>query len=548
MGVVLVGFNGTRLNSSDAVAGWGNYNVGGGAPTSEPANAYQQDTPGSSVGAVGKKIVSTSARQGVDYYNATSVNYTANNYLWFAKVYVADGFNVNATWGVELAIGSGDDTSKHQYNVAGSGANNDNYLQYPAQGGYIITAIDPTIDGWAEVADSGGAFDQTNVRYYAVGAQFISGNAKSENVAMDAIDYGTGLYLLGGDGVDTDGTFVDFIAIDQDIKSNRWGVVTGSGSSLTVRGILQIGSSTAVGFTDTTSIVNFADGYHSTGSVGIKAYCSNAATTITIDSLLIGNGKNYLGITDTRPNFEVLGTTGTFNSAATLRNFREVIFTSVCEVENADIECITLTQGGAHIFNTTIKTGANASLSLIANPTLGSTTGIHDIDFIQVGEGHTMSFSTPGSYTFNNITFTGYGADTTNNAAIHVSATTGIFNFFVNGGDTPTYRTSGATVNIFNSVTVSVIVKNVAGTPIENARVLIEADTGGDLAVGTDILTGLTNASGVAENTTFNFTNNQPIKGWVRKSSGSPYYKQSIIAGTIINTGLTTTILMISDE
>jgi hypothetical protein len=93
-----------------------------------------------------------------------------------------------------------------------------------------------------------------------------------------------------------------------------------------------------------------------------------------------------------------------------------------------------------------------------------------------------------------------------------------------------------------------VIVKNVAGTPIENARVLIEADTGGDLAVGTDILTGLTNASGVAENATFNFTNNQPIKGWVRKSSGSPYYKQSIIAGTIINTGLTTTILMISDE
>ena len=79
MSVAAVVFNGTRLNSSDANTGWGNFNTGGGAPASEPANAYQQDTPGSTVGAVGNKINSTTQRQEVDY-NGTSVDYATNGY------------------------------------------------------------------------------------------------------------------------------------------------------------------------------------------------------------------------------------------------------------------------------------------------------------------------------------------------------------------------------------------------------------------------------------------------------------------------------------
>ena len=549
MSLAAVVFNGTRLNSSDSNTGWGRYNVGGGAPASEPANAYQQDTPGSTVGAVGGKVNSTVARIGIDY-NGTSVDYATNAYLWYCKVYVADGFNVNSTWGVEVNMGSADDLNKHIYNLAGTGANNDAFLTYPAQGGYIITAIDPTIDGWAETADSGGVFDQTAVVYYALGAQFITGEAKSENVAMDAIDYGTGLTVTGGRGdtADPATTFVDFLTADQDNKANRWGVVTGLGDTVNARGILTLGTTLSTDFEDTTSIVNFVDGYHGDGMVGIYASLSAATSIFQVDSLLIGVGRIYTGIADTRPDFTVGGTLGTFDCAATMRNFRNVTFTSVCDIVTASIECQLLTQASSNISFSTIRTNSVTSVACLQDPTFGTTTDLHDVEFVQAGVGHALEIAAAGTYSLTNIDFTGYGLSGADDAAIDVTETTGTVTINVTGGTTPTYKSAGATVVVNNTISVGVIVKDIDGVLIENARVLVEADTGGDLAVGTDIVTGLTDVNGEATNAGFNYTNDQPVKGWVRKSTLTPLYKQSIISGTIISTGFSTTILMISDE
>lgn len=540
-------FDGVRLNSSDANTGWGNFNSGGGAPASEPANAYQQDTPGSTVGAVGKKVNSTTARIGVDY-NGTSVNYSGNGYMWYCKVYVADGFNVNQDWGVEVAMGSADTSNFHTYNVAGLSSTNDSYTTYPAQGGYIITAIDPTIDGWAETADSGGAFDQTGVVWYAVGAQFITGEAKSENVAMDAIDYGTGLTLSGGDGGDTDGNFLDFVIEDQGDKSNRWGVVTGLGDTVNARGILTLGGTVATGFTDTTSIVNFLDGYHSDGKFGVFVGLSANTSSFTVDSLMIGAGRDYDTIADTRPDFTVAGLSGSFDSAATLRNFRNITYTEVCNVENADIECQLLTQDSANISASTIRTNALSSVACLQDPTFGTTTDLRDVEFVQTGAGHAIELALSGTYDLTDITFTGYGVDTADDAALDVTAAAGTVTINVNGGNTPTYKTAGATVVINNTVSVTVKAVLTDGTPLQDARVLLEAAAGGDLSVGTDIVTGLTNVNGEAVNAGFNYTNDQPVTGWVRKSTSAPFYKQGIISGTITSTGFVATIVMISDE
>ena len=541
-----VTFNGARLNSADSNTGWGNYNTGGGAPASEAANAYQQDTIGSSVGSVGKKVNSTTTRIGVDY-NGTNVDYTNNNYLWYCKVYVADAFDLNTTYGVEVAIGSGDQSNYHEYNVAGSGANNDAFLSYPARGGYLIIAIDPTIDGWAEVADSGGTFNQTQVSWYAVGAVFQNGFAKSENVAMDAIDYGTGLTWSGSTLIG----FKEFVDYDQNEKSVRYGVVNGSGNSMVARGILTIGDASATSFTDSTTIVTFPDGYHSAGKFGISVNLSNASSGITISNTIIGEGRIYTGITDTRPDFTVVGETGgTFTSSANLRNFRNITYNSFSTITDADIECQLLTQGGADISDTTIRTDAASGVACLQDPTFGSTTDLHDVMFMQSGSGHALELDTATTYSFTNITFDGYGADTTNNAAVFVSATSGTVTININGGDTPTYRTAGATVVINNTKTVRVIVED-ADTlaPIEGARVLLEAGSGGPLTAGTDILSGLTNASGIIEDTGFSFTSNQPVTGRVRKATlPGTLYKQGTITGTITVNGFETTILLQADE
>jgi len=61
------------------------------------------------------------------------------------------------------------------------------------------------------------------------------------------------------------------------------------------------------------------------------------------------------------------------------------------------------------------------------------------------------------------------------------------------------------------------------------------------------ILSGVTNGSGVLSSS-FNYTNNQPITGKVRRATTGAKYKTGVITGTITSSGLDTTVLLIVDE
>lgn len=111
-------------------------------------------------------------------------------------------------------------------------------------------------------------------------------------------------------------------------------------------------------------------------------------------------------------------------------------------------------------------------------------------------------------------------------------------------GSTP----NGGTITFVESVNLTVTVLDASDfSPIQNARVLMEADTGGPLASGTDILTGLTNASGQLTGT-LQYSSDQPVTGRVRKGSSAPLYKTGPIGGTITSSGLSTTVLLVGDE
>ncbi len=82
---------------------------------------------------------------------------------------------------------------------------------------------------------------------------------------------------------------------------------------------------------------------------------------------------------------------------------------------------------------------------------------------------------------------------------------------------------------------------------IQNARVYLEAAAGGDLNPGDVILNALTDADGNLTDT-FAYTNPQPVVGRVRKGTSAPYFKTGLIAGTITDEGLTTTVFLVPDE
>lgn len=475
MAVATVAFNGTRVNASDSNTNWGNWDSAGGSPAAESPIAYQNNL------AVNKKI-NSSTLGGIDYDPSSgALDMTAAaNKLWFFKGIVSDSFDLNATFGVAAGIGSANNAF-YKYNMAGSGSALSVYNNYPVQGGYLITAIDPNIAAWRDGSGTGSP-SLTAVDWFGVQASFIVGAAKAENLALDAIDIGTGLTITAGDGASDEGSFVTFVEVDQDITTNRWGVVTGGGDNVFAHGLLTIGSATATEFLDTNSVVVFPDGYHSRGLVGVYVDIQNASSIINIGSLLIGEGtRNGVDANDTRPDFEVSGTSGSFDFSGTLRNFRDVTFTSVCDVSGADIECHLLVQNSCNLSDSTVKTNALTSVACLQDPVFGTTTDLYNVDFIQTGAGHAIEIDTAGSYDFNGLTFTGYGADTTDSAAIDVTETTGTVTINVIGGDTPTYKTAGATVVIVsNPVTTKLIVQDTDGTKIQNARVLVTAGATGD--------------------------------------------------------------------
>ena len=111
-----------------------------------------------------------------------------------------------------------------------------------------------------------------------------------------------------------------------------------------------------------------------------------------------------------------------------------------------------------------------------------------------------------------------------------------------------TSTTGGGTIILKTRTTLTITVKDVIdNSTINNARVYIEADTGGDLSAGTEIMNTITNTFGIAT-TSFDYTSNQPIIGKVRHGTSSTYYKTGNITGIITSAGLTQTILLIPDE
>jgi hypothetical protein len=120
-----------------------------------------------------------------------------------------------------------------------------------------------------------------------------------------------------------------------------------------------------------------------------------------------------------------------------------------------------LVQATAHIQNSVIRTNQLTQVATLQDPTFGTTTDLHDTDFIQTGVGHAIELDTAGTYDFQDITFTGYGGtpgtnDTAssgaNDAAVYNSSG-GAITINVNGtGNEPSVRNAaGSTTTVVSN-------------------------------------------------------------------------------------------------
>ena len=105
------------------------------------------------------------------------------------------------------------------------------------------------------------------------------------------------------------------------------------------------------------------------------------------------------------------------------------------------------------------------------------------LSFTRGSSSHAIVITATGTYDFDTFTYSGYGSDATNTAAIR-NESGGAVTINVNGGDTPTVQngTGASTTLVINPVSLTINVDDDQGANLQNARVLAEASDGtGDL-------------------------------------------------------------------
>ncbi len=107
----------------------------------------------------------------------------------------------------------------------------------------------------------------------------------------------------------------------------------------------------------------------------------------------------------------------------------------------------------------------------------------------------------------------------------------------------------GGSIDLFTEVTVKITAQDVSDfSDIQNARVYMLADAGGPLTEDTVIINKtLTDVNGEVS-INFDYEDDQPVKGVIRKGTSTPRFQESEIAGTITENGLDLVILMVGDE
>lgn len=378
-----------------------------------------------------------------------------------------------------------------------------------------------------------------------------TGSVKGPNMGIDAIRYGTGIYITAGD-VSNKATFAG-AATQSDAVGNRWGVLTEIGGGFELQGRFVVGQNTS----GTATAAYFDDANVSLALVDTE----HSATDFT--QIVIDHASSTFNLTNAT--ISALGTHNpgqlVFNNASTSAALDTCVFAGLgISTLRAGVAATSCTWRAAGAIT---SNGATLDACLITNSPAAAAVIGDDLDdytdctFESDGSGHAIDLGTiaaDATMGWDNYD-SGYAATdgSTGDETIKTSVDSGK-TLTINVGSgytTPTIYNAGAgTVTVVSGqVTTTIKVVDVTdGSVIQGARVYLLADTGGPLAVDTEIFNELTDVDGEVSDTR-SLGSSQPVVGRVRKGSAATLYKTSPIAGTIDNgSGLTLTVQLIPDE
>lgn len=315
-----------------------------------------------------------------------------------------------------------------------------------AYGGWTCYPVDPAVTPDYTVGVP------TATRQWFGAAVNQLANAKG-GTNIDVMRYGRGeLKSEFGSTADGYATFTG-AAAQNDTNTNRWGLCQAIDGGFLIQGLFLLGSAT-----------NAVDHRSSNTSIIIP----NTINVISTFNLFeIRNASSRVDWTSI--SFQALGTISRGNFTVTNNatvNWIGCTFTDVGLFSLLAATIVTncifrrtdkITTGGATFSGCTIDSNRATTAMLCATP--AQATLISNTKFISDGTGYAIEITgTVANITLVGNTYSGYAATngSTGNEAIFVNIATGTINISISGGDIPTIRTAGATVNIISSNTLTI--------------------------------------------------------------------------------------------
>lgn len=540
----------TRINDSETLDNWSA--LGGGAS----GLVLEIDFKIQGNSSVSKKITGAGTVKGMwyDIGDGNQIDFTTLNRHFYIWIYVTTStlIDVIANGGIRIRLGTTTSDWAEWY-VGGS----DTY----AIGGWTKFVIDPN----KTPSNFGGSFDPAIVRYFGAMLR-TTGTVKAENLAIDAMDYGTGLQVEGTSSIN--GVWQDILDADAGNPTNMYGIVREIEGIIFVKGEIVLGDDggnnsdlddedrvivwenpqyyqgaglyscitttlyklTAAGNAGgATSIVQgnkVGAGDTAVGANGVSFQSAGPVVTIDFSGLNVDTVEIY--------GCKFLLIAGGITLSATVTH--EFIGNVVDQCGQVDPKQTIIRNCS---FSGTTDDGSNGS-ALLWNATINIKNCGFNANTHVTNDPHAIQHDVADAYDYDNLTFTGndYDVDFTVSGTLDISK--------INGSNPSSGDPSGGgTINFLLSVTLKIIVKDEGGNPIENAQVGIFRQSNMEQLMNEDTL-----ATGIAEET-FDYGAGPDVDIYlrIRKSSvGATKYIPISTVGTITADGFAYYAVLIEDE
>lgn len=464
------------VSSADTTTTNGTFYRLNGTSTGNPAADADAHVQGG--GCIANKMgAATGTDVGGHFNHTTTFDLSSGKHLFYWRQIITPGnMLTKANQGITLGLTNTSTTSTSAWSTT-------NYKKWymdgsdtmPIAPGWLPYCLDASLNADA----SAGTLTLNAVKNIGFICRQNSGITTTvSNQFVDAIRAGTGVTLTTSVG--TDVATLDSIFSVDNVQTNRWGVLTQSSGIFYGQGKINVGASgqsAACNFVDASQVFLWrknivADTFNGIFLLG----ASGAKTTFQLTSSVIRGQANqrWNVTTDANSDFKLYGCSVANLHTASLSAGSVLSDTSfsgcgTIEVNGAAVDGCTFS--GAYA--TQLKVDSTAEMANITSSI-----------FTSAGTGHAIELTAAGTYDFDGLSFTGYAGSngSTGNEAVFVNVASGSVTINVSGGNTPSYRTAGASVTVVSgSVTVTLTVTDSAGTAIQDAAVLVAAAAGGGL-------------------------------------------------------------------